>query len=374
MALLTADDIRYRKFAPTRFREGYDVDEVDDFLDEVLQTVEELTRLAQGQATNTGTFSAVKPITADINSSQVVLGLRNENASLQVKISDLEQKLQEASVGAVPMVADDSGEKEQLLNDNRDLVQHLRTAEDEISTLKSRLDDAEQRASKAATEAPAQDGNVSQLIADLQQLQKDYDEQKRKNLIIEGELENLRNSAGKEAGDAGALQIEIDQLKSQLDEANAHVARLQVKLQNSEANTDTGSLDAINSAAGASSNQAAAMLSMAQQLHDEYVQKGKNESAKILEEAETDRDKLKKNAKEEHDKLIAEAKKENERIISEAQAKADETYETLAKERQSIEHKIDELRIFEKDYRNRLTKFLKNLLDDVDKHGVLAKE
>lgn len=377
MALLTADDIRYRKFAPTRFREGYDVDEVDDFLEEVIQTVEELTRLAQGVATNTGTFSAVKPITADINSSQVVQGLRSENTNLQIKVRDLEQKLQDASLAAplpsaLEQSQESSEENQQLLNDNRDLVQHLRSAEDEISTLKSRLTEAEERASKS--DAPAADTNVQQLIADLQKLQKDYDEQRRKNIVIEGEIENLRNSAGKEAGDVGALQIEIDQLKGQLDEANAHVARLQVKLQNNEASVDTGSLNAINSAAGASSNQAAAMLSMAQQLHDEYVQKGKNESAKILEEAESERDKLGKKARDERDKLVAEAKQENERIISEAQAKADETYETLAKERQSIEHKIDELRIFEKDYRNRLTKFLKNLLDDVDKHGVLAKE
>ena len=38
MALLTADDILNKKFTATKFREGYDVVEVDDFLDEVLHT------------------------------------------------------------------------------------------------------------------------------------------------------------------------------------------------------------------------------------------------------------------------------------------------------------------------------------------------
>ena len=42
MALLTADDILNKKFTATKFREGYDVVEVDDFLDEVLNTLRAL--------------------------------------------------------------------------------------------------------------------------------------------------------------------------------------------------------------------------------------------------------------------------------------------------------------------------------------------
>ena len=44
MALLTADDVLNKKFQATKFREGYDQDEVDDFLDEI---VIELRRLGQ---------------------------------------------------------------------------------------------------------------------------------------------------------------------------------------------------------------------------------------------------------------------------------------------------------------------------------------
>lgn len=42
MALLTADDVLNKKFQPTKFREGYDQDEVDDFLDEVVNTLRAL--------------------------------------------------------------------------------------------------------------------------------------------------------------------------------------------------------------------------------------------------------------------------------------------------------------------------------------------
>lgn len=58
MALLTAEDVLNKAFSKTKYREGFDQDEVDDFLDEVAQSISALTaerddlaqRLAQAQA------------------------------------------------------------------------------------------------------------------------------------------------------------------------------------------------------------------------------------------------------------------------------------------------------------------------------------
>ena len=58
MTLLTADDVLKKTFQTTKFREGYDQDEVDDFLDEIVNTL----RVLQG-----------------------------ENVELKAKIADLEQ-------------------------------------------------------------------------------------------------------------------------------------------------------------------------------------------------------------------------------------------------------------------------------------------
>jgi DivIVA domain-containing protein len=44
MALLTADDVREKEFSKTKYREGFDQDEVDDFLDAVAETIDGLTR------------------------------------------------------------------------------------------------------------------------------------------------------------------------------------------------------------------------------------------------------------------------------------------------------------------------------------------
>ena len=88
------------------------------------------------------------------------------------------------------------------------------------------------------------------------------------------------------------------------------------------------------------------MLAMAQKLHDEYVTSG---------EAEKER-------------IIAEAKDKAETIVEQAQHDAESRLEDLGKERSELESKIDDLRRFERDYRNRLTTYLENLLGDLD-HG-----
>ena len=55
---LTAEDVINKRFQPTKFREGYDQDEVDDFLDEV---VVELRRLHQENDTLRAGHRAVRP-------------------------------------------------------------------------------------------------------------------------------------------------------------------------------------------------------------------------------------------------------------------------------------------------------------------------
>lgn len=73
---LTAEDVVNKRFQPTKFREGYDQDEVDDFLDEV---VVELRRLNQENAR-----------------------LEQENASLRQRVGTLESAPQSAQSAPKP--------------------------------------------------------------------------------------------------------------------------------------------------------------------------------------------------------------------------------------------------------------------------------
>ncbi|WP_066582139.1 DivIVA domain-containing protein [Cellulomonas timonensis] len=92
---------------------------------------------------------------------------------------------------------------------------------------------------------------------------------------------------------------------------------------------------------------ATGMLALAQKLHDDYVRSGQEES----------------------DRLISEAKAQGTRIVREAEETSSRTLGQLEQERSLLERKIDELRVFERDYRTRLKSYLENLLGDLDNRG-----
>ncbi|MFD2796030.1 DivIVA domain-containing protein [Promicromonospora vindobonensis] len=193
MALLTAEDILNKKFSATKFREGYDVEEVDDFLDEVVRTL-----------TN----------------------VQEENEGLRQKVAAAERRIAELS-----------------RND-------------------------------AASPARAQAAPVAAPVM----------------------------PTGPAAGLKGN---------------------------------------------GPEPESATGMLQLAQKLHDDYVRSGQ----------------------EEGDRLITEAKTEGARIVRDAEETSHRTLSQLEQERSLLERKIDELRVFERDYRTRLKSFLQNLLGDLDARG-----
>ncbi|GAB2992544.1 DivIVA domain-containing protein [Actinotalea caeni] len=210
MALLTADDVLNKKFQPTKFREGYDQDEVDDFLDEVVNT--------------------------------------------------------------------------------------LRALDAENSELKAKLEAAERRLQEAPSAAPAAEQSTQQMPAVAES-------------PVEPEPEPEPQPAPVPAYAAPAPQTAQGEPES-----------------------------------------ATGLIALAQRVHDEYVSNGKAEAERIL----------------------AEARAEAERVAREAEEQRNRTLGQLEGERSLLERKIDELRVFERDYRTRLKSYLEGLLNDVEGRGSLA--
>jgi DivIVA domain-containing protein len=206
MALLTAEDILNKKFTATKFREGYDVEEVDDFLDEVVRTL---------------------------------AAVQEENDDLKAKLAAAERRVAELSMAAGSVDA-----------------------------------------------APVQVAAPVEPVAPEPV----------------APVTNPLVAAAAVAGAAGAPQ---------------------------EPEAATG------------------MLALAQKLHDDYVRSGQDEG----------------------DRLVSDAKVECARMIREAEETSHRTLTQLENERTILERKIDELRLFERDYRTRMKSFLSNLLGEIDSRG-----
>ena len=193
MTQLTADDVLNKKFQPTKFREGYDQDEVDEFLDQIVEAMRDL---------------------------------ENENAELKAKLDAANARVAELSEGAPVVTATP--------------------------------------VSPVAPIAP----------------------------VVESPI------------------VETPKIEP----------------------------------SGNNAESAAAMLEMAQRLHDEYVAKGKAE----------------------RERIVTEARATGEQLTREAENQRNQTLSQLEKERANLEHKIDELRRVESDYRTRLRSYLTNLLNNVE--------
>ncbi|MDO4664876.1 MAG: DivIVA domain-containing protein [Actinomycetaceae bacterium] len=236
MALLTAEDVHYKTFTPTKFREGYDQDEVDLFLDQVVATI---TALQEGAAPADGEADAA---------------LREENARLK---ADLEEARRAAS-----MASGDSGEQ--------------------VVRLQEEL-------SRVRAEGEGLRGQLQQSNEELRQ--------------AHSQLQNLN--------------AELEQTKAQAVQEQSLVDE---------------------------SESATSMLEMARRLHDEFVEEGKAKSEEIVAEAHT----------------------KSEHIISEARAEKDRVTEQLNSERSMLEHKIEELKVFENEYRKQIKSHLVKLINTVE--------
>jgi hypothetical protein len=86
------------------------------------------------------------------------------------------------------------------------------------------------------------------------------------------------------------------------------------------------------------------LLQLARKLHDEHVKEGADKRAE----------------------LIAEGQATADRLVAEAEQKQRTELAKLNQEKAGIEHRIDELRTFEKEYRQTLRKYIEDQLHGLD--------
>lgn len=129
------------------------------------------------------------------------------------------------------------------------------------------------------------------------------------------------------------LVVELRALYSERDALERQVEQLSANAPDSPA---AAAAPAQSSAAPAAPQDAAALLAMAQKVHDDYVAQG--EKAK--------------------DELIEEAEKKADAMVSEAQQQREEILSRLTDEKEELEIAVEALRGFESRYRSKLLQHL----------------
>lgn len=163
MALLTAEDVLNKAFSKTKYREGFDQDEVDDFLDEVASTIASLTaerdhyaaQLAQGGGAPSPAYGAPSAIPQAMDASSLLAAATDPNPQSAPSMIAMAQKLHDDYVTA------GEAEKENILS----------AARAEANQLLSR---AEQDARAKMASLESERAELERKIDDLRRFERDY--------------------------------------------------------------------------------------------------------------------------------------------------------------------------------------------------------
>ena len=245
---LTPEQVINKTFQPTKFREGYDQEEVDLFLDEV---VTELRRL------------------------------HKEN-------DELTQKLREAGVDP---------------------------ESDSVSTV-----------GVSNAEAPTQN-------------------ETSKNSTSNGEGSSDSVAALNVESDSSS-DLKTENLNSEIHPTEEQVPTAAEGATTSETAQASDSTNAGSAQGGQSESaaSAAAVIAMAQRLHDDYVSQGESEKARLIEEGQTTAQSL----------------------LSDAEAKRSSILASLEESKTNLESDVETLRTFESKYRRELKSYLEGKLTDLE--------
>ena len=174
MALLTADDVREKEFSKTKYREGFDQDEVDDFLDSVAETIESLTierdrlRAQVGTLETRGSSSASELLKAATDTT---------NPPTPQSMLAMAQKLHDEYVRS------GQDEKDRIIFD----------AKSEADRIRAR---AEREAQDRLQNLGSDRADLERKIDDLRRFERDY--RARLKTYLENLLGDLDHGAGKD--------------------------------------------------------------------------------------------------------------------------------------------------------------------------------
>ncbi|MCU1438628.1 MAG: DivIVA protein [Naasia sp.] len=176
------------------------------------------------------------------------------------------------------------------------------------------------------------DDFLDEVVVELRRLGQENEDLRQRLIASESRIAELQRSGGGASGAAASAPAP----------AAAPEPAPQPQLSYPSASTvDASAIDPSNT------NN---LLQLARRLHEEHVREGI----------------------EKRDALIAEGHATAARVVAEAEAKQRSQISSLDQERALLEHRIDELRTFEREYRQKLKGYIEGQLRELDSSNIVA--
>lgn len=311
---MTPEDLLNKEFPETKFRPGYDKDEVDDFLDEV---VVEWRRIIQ------------------------------ENEDLTKQVESLQEQLDNSPAHVEPDELTDAG-----------LSGYAGTTSEVTGTFEpiTEDDDAEQPADDQSAEAaaPASDASVTaypEYAPGTRPAQE-------RPAAAAGEPSVA--PAAEAAGVLAMAQKIHDQYVAEGEQTRAtYIAEGEETRSRyiSEGESTRSQL-----------------ITEGETKKDELINEGTTTRAELIAEGEQTRDQYISEGENKRSELISDAESRAENMIEEAELTSTRTLNALEKKKSDLETRVSELTGFERDYRARLKDYIEGQLTELNSKGSIEKE
>jgi DivIVA domain-containing protein len=180
------------------------------------------------------------------------------------------------------------------------------------------------------------DDFLDEVVVELRRLNQENEELRQRLIASDSRINELQRS-GAQAAPAAPAQTFVQEPAPVAAPALAPAA--------APAFAQSGGMDP-NMDPGNTNN----LLQLARRLHEEHVREGV----------------------EKRDALIAEGHATAARVVAEAESKQRAQINSLDQERQSLEHRIEELRTFEREYRQKLKGYIEGQLRELDSANMLT--
>ncbi len=321
---LTPDDLLNKEFPETKFRPGYDKDEVDDFLDEV---VVEWRRLIQ------------------------------ENEQLRSEVATLQDQL-EGTDYVEPDELNDAG-----------LSGYAGTASEVTDTFEAIQDDdaaqGEQPAAEPEAEAPAEQPAAEQHQGDPNVTA--YPEYalgtrpaQERPAAEPAAAASSESPAAEAAGVLAMAQKLHDQYVAEGEQTRAAYI------------TEGEQTRAAYIAEGESKR--AELISEGETTKDQLISEGTEKRAELIAEGEQTRAEYIAEGEAKRTELITDAETRAESMIEEAELTSTRTLNALERKKGDLESRVSELTGFERDYRARLKDYIESQLNELNSKGSIERE
>jgi DivIVA domain-containing protein len=199
------------------------------------------------------------------------------------------------------------------------------------------------------------DDFLDEVVVELRRLNQENEELRQRLIASDSRIAELQRAGGAQAAQSEPT-FDAPQAAAASTTADAPVAA-QVPVAYQAPMADPNSMDPSNT------NN---LLQLARRLHEEHVREGVEKRDALIAEGQAAAARAVEESQATAARTLEEGQAAAARVIEEAQTQQRAQIVSLDQERQALEHRIDELRTFEREYRQKLKGYIEGQLRELD--------